>query len=131
MLKIGCHLSSSKGYLAMGKEAVKIGANTFQFFTRNPRGGKAKPLDLEDVAAYRAFSKEHGLFPILAHAPYTLNACAARRGPADLRPGDHGRRPGPAGEYPREPVQLPPRQPCEAGGRNGHRADRGAPQRHV
>ena len=77
MLKIGCHLSSSKGYLAMGKEAVKIGANTFQFFTRNPRGGKAKPLDLEDMAAYRAFSQEQGLFPILAHAPYTLNACAA------------------------------------------------------
>ena len=50
MLKIGCHLSSSKGYLAMGKEAVKIGANTFQFFTRNPRGGSVKPLDLEDVA---------------------------------------------------------------------------------
>ena len=80
MLKIGCHLSSSKGYLAMGKEAVKIGANTFQFFTRNPRGGKAKPLDLEDMAAYRAFAQEHGLFPILAHAPYTLNACAADEG---------------------------------------------------
>ena len=80
MLKIGCHLSSSKGYLAMGKEAVKIGANTFQFFTRNPRGGKAKDLDLEDVAAYRAFAKEQGLFPILAHAPYTLNACGADEG---------------------------------------------------
>ena len=53
MLKIGCHLSSSKGYLAMGKEAVKIGANTFQFFTRNPRGGKAKPMDLEDMAALK------------------------------------------------------------------------------
>lgn len=77
MLKIGCHLSSSKGYLAMGREAVKIGANTFQFFTRNPRGGKAKDLDLEDVAAYRAFAEEQGLFPVLAHAPYTLNACAA------------------------------------------------------
>ena len=64
----------------MGKEAVKIGANTFQFFTRNPRGGKAKPLDLEDMAAYRAFAQEHGLFPILAHAPYTLNACAADEG---------------------------------------------------
>ena len=80
MLKIGCHLSSSKGYLAMGKEAVKIGANTFQFFTRNPRGGKAKDLDLEDVAAYRAFAQEQGLFSILAHAPYTLNACAADEG---------------------------------------------------
>lgn len=80
MLKIGCHLSSAKGYLAMGKEAIKIGANTFQFFTRNPRGGKAKPLDLEDAAAYRAFAQEQGLFPILAHAPYTLNACAADEG---------------------------------------------------
>lgn len=80
MLKIGCHLSSSKGFLAMGKTAVEIGANTFQFFTRNPRGGKAKELDLEDVSAYLSFSKEHGLFPILAHAPYTLNACAADEG---------------------------------------------------
>lgn len=76
MLRIGCHLSSSKGYLAMGKEAVKIGANTFQFFTRNPRGGKAKPLDIADIEAYLAFAKEHGIEKILAHAPYTLNACA-------------------------------------------------------
>lgn len=80
MLKIGCHLSSSKGYLAMGKEAVKIGANTFQFFTRNPRGSKAKPLDLDDMASYSSYAQEHGLFPILAHAPYTLNACAADEG---------------------------------------------------
>lgn len=80
MLKIGCHLSSAKGFLAMGKEAVKIGANTFQFFTRNPRGGKAKPLDLEDVAAFRSLAEEQGFFPILAHAPYTLNACAADQG---------------------------------------------------
>lgn len=84
MLKIGCHLSSSKGFLAMGKTAVEIGANTFQFFTRNPRGGKAKPLDLEDVEAYRSFAAEHGLFPILAHAPYTLNACAADEGLRDF-----------------------------------------------
>ncbi|MEH2935301.1 deoxyribonuclease IV [Acutalibacter sp. JLR.KK004] len=80
MLKIGCHLSSAKGFLAMGKDAVKIGANTFQFFTRNPRGGKAKALDLEDVAAFRALAAEQGFFPILAHAPYTLNACAADEG---------------------------------------------------
>ncbi len=80
MLKIGCHLSSAKGFLAMGKDAIKIGANTFQFFTRNPRGGKAKELNLEDVSAYRAFAEEHGFFPILAHAPYTLNACAADEG---------------------------------------------------
>lgn len=80
MLKIGCHLSSAKGFLAMGRDAVKIGANTFQFFTRNPRGGKAKALDLEDVAAFRTLAAEQGFFPILAHAPYTLNACAADEG---------------------------------------------------
>lgn len=76
MLRIGCHLSSSKGYLAMGREAVKIGANTFQFFTRNPRGGKAKELNLADIEEYLAFAGEHGIAQILAHAPYTLNACA-------------------------------------------------------
>jgi len=77
MLRIGCHLSSSRGYLAMGKQAVEIGANTFQFFTRNPRGGAVRPLDQADLSAYRAFADEHGLGPVLAHAPYTLNACAA------------------------------------------------------
>ena len=77
MLNIGCHLSSSRGYLAMGREAVKLGASTFQFFTRNPRGGKAKPQDPADVAAYLEFAKENGLTPGLAHAPYTLNPCAA------------------------------------------------------
>lgn len=60
----------------MGKEAVKIGANTFQFFTRNPRGGKAKALDIADIEAYLEFAKEHGIAKILAHAPYTMNACA-------------------------------------------------------
>lgn len=82
MFKIGCHLSSSKGCTAMGKEAVKIGANTFQFFTRNPRGGAAKPLDEKDMKAYVEFAKENGLGRILAHAPYTLNAAAAKE---DLR----------------------------------------------
>lgn len=77
MLKIGCHLSASKGYLAMGKQAFQIGANTFQFFSRNPRGGAAKALDLDDIAAFRSYADEHGFYPILAHAPYTLNACAA------------------------------------------------------
>ena len=80
MLRIGCHLSSAKGFLAMGKEAVGIGANTFQFFTRNPRGGKAKALDTEDIAAYLAYAQEHGIAQILAHAPYTLNACAKDEG---------------------------------------------------
>lgn len=77
MLKIGCHLSSSKGYLAMGREAVRIGANTFQFFTRNPRGSAVKPLDHKDIAAYLTWAGEHGLFPLLAHAPYTFNLCSA------------------------------------------------------
>lgn len=75
-MKIGCHLSASKGFLAMGKTAIDIGANTFQFFTRNPRGGAAKPLDQKDIDAFLAFSKENGIDVILAHAPYTLNACA-------------------------------------------------------
>ena len=78
MLTIGCHLSSSGGFLAMGKTAASIGANTFQFFTRNPRGGAAKPVDSDDTAAFRAFAEEHGFPVILAHAPYTLNACASR-----------------------------------------------------
>lgn len=77
MLSIGCHLSSSKGYLNMGKDAVKIDANTFQFFTRNPRGSKAKALDKADIEAYLAFAAAHRINRILAHAPYTLNACSA------------------------------------------------------
>lgn len=77
MFTIGCHLSSSKGYLDMAKTAVKIGANTFQFFTRNPRGGSAKPIDSEDIKAFLEYSKENGINTILAHAPYTLNACSA------------------------------------------------------
>ena len=73
MFKIGCHLSSSKGYLAMGKEAISIEANTFQFFTRNPRGGKAKALNKEDITAYINFAEENKIQSIMAHAPYTLN----------------------------------------------------------
>ena len=77
MLHIGCHLSSSKGFLAMGKTALSIGADTFQFFTRNPRGGKAKAVKPEDAAALNALMREHSFAPILAHAPYTMNPCAA------------------------------------------------------
>ena len=77
MFTIGCHLSSSKGYLNMAETAVSINANTFQFFTRNPRGGAAKPIDENDIKAFLEYSKEHGIEKILAHAPYTLNACAA------------------------------------------------------
>lgn len=76
-MKIGCHLSSSGGYLAMAQTAVSIGANVFQFFTRNPRGGAAKPIDPRDVDAFKVYAEENGIGPILAHAPYTLNAAAA------------------------------------------------------
>lgn len=76
-LVIGCHLSSSKGYLAMGKTALSIGANTFQFFTRNPRGGKAKAVDPQDAAALMQLAEENNFGPLLAHAPYTMNPCAA------------------------------------------------------
>ena len=77
MFYIGCHLSSAKGFLAMGKDAEKIGATTFQFFTRNPRGGSAKPLDHEDIAAFLKLKEELGLGTLVAHAPYTLNGCSA------------------------------------------------------
>lgn len=77
MLTIGCHLSISKGYLHMGKEALSLGANTFQYFTRNPRGGKARSFDEADMKALEAFMAEHNFGKILGHAPYTLNACAA------------------------------------------------------
>lgn len=77
MFRIGCHLSSSKGYLAMGKQALSIGANTFQYFTRNPRGGAVKELNLKDVEAYLEFAEANDIRDILAHAPYTINACAA------------------------------------------------------
>lgn len=77
MFYIGCHLSASKGFAHMGKEALSIGANTFQFFTRNPRGAKAKALDPADAAALCRLMEEHHFGPIVAHAPYTLNACSA------------------------------------------------------
>ena len=77
MLNIGCHLSTTKGYENMGKEAIKIGANTFQYFTRNPRGGKAKDRDEKDILALRKLMEENKFAKILAHAPYTLNGCSA------------------------------------------------------
>lgn len=76
MLNIGCHLSSSKGFKHMGKEALSINANTFQFFSRNPRGSKAKAVDEKDTAALNEILKENNFAPVLAHAPYTLNACS-------------------------------------------------------
>jgi len=77
MLHIGCHLSSSKGFAAMGRQALELGADTFQFFTRNPRGSRAKELDAADAAALAALLREHRFAPIIAHAPYTLNLCGA------------------------------------------------------
>ena len=77
MLRIGCHLSSAKGYVSMARQAEQIKANTFQFFTRNPRGGNAKNIDPSDVAAFLEKAQEDDISPILAHAPYTLNACSA------------------------------------------------------
>ena len=77
MLHIGCHLSSARGFLAMGRQALALGADTFQFFTRNPRGSKAKAVDPTDAAALMALLAEHGFAPVIAHAPYTLNLCGA------------------------------------------------------
>ena len=74
---IGCHLSVSKGFLPMGKDALKIGANTMQFFTRNPRGGKAKDIDENDINSFLSFCSDNGITSFLAHAPYTLNPCSA------------------------------------------------------
>ena len=76
MLHIGCHLSISKGFAHIGKEALSIKADTFQFFTRNPQGGKAKDIDLADVAKFRALAAENHFAPVVAHAPYTLNPCS-------------------------------------------------------
>lgn len=76
MLHIGCHLSISKGFAHIGKEALSIKADTFQFFTRNPQGGKAKDIDLADVAKFRTLAAENHFAPLVAHAPYTLNPCS-------------------------------------------------------
>ena len=77
-LRIGCHLSTADGYAAMADDAVSIGATTFAFFTRNPRGGNARELDEKDLAAFLATLEEHGIGPLVAHAPYTMNLCSAK-----------------------------------------------------
>ncbi|MBE7033532.1 MAG: deoxyribonuclease IV [Ruminococcaceae bacterium] len=84
MFYLGCHLSASKGFLHMAKEAVSIGANTFQFFTRNPRGFAAKDIDEKDIAAFLEYTEENGFGKILAHAPYTLNPSSADEKVRDL-----------------------------------------------
>ena len=78
MLTIGCHLSTTKGYAAMGRDALSIGANTFAFFTRNPRGGNAKDLDPDDVAELRRILADREFGPLVAHAPYTYNPCSTK-----------------------------------------------------
>lgn len=77
-LHIGCHLSSSQGFLAMGREAISLKADTFAFFTRNPRGSAAKAIDANDVASFLDFQKKHAIGTLVAHAPYTMNACSAK-----------------------------------------------------
>lgn len=77
MMNIGCHLSVAKGFMAMGRDALAINANTFQFFSRNPRGSKAKDINRADIAAFLEFAAEHRFTTLLAHAPYTLNPCSA------------------------------------------------------
>lgn len=84
MLYIGNHTSSSRGYLAMGKQMLTNGGNTFAFFTRNPRGGNAKAIDPADVAKFQEIAREHEFGKIVAHAPYTLNACAAKENLRDF-----------------------------------------------
>lgn len=80
MLNIGCHLSSSKGYKHMGKEALSINANTFQYFSRNPRGSKAKAMDIEDAKALCKIMEENSFAPLVVHAPYTMNPCSTDEG---------------------------------------------------
>ena len=80
MLRIGCHLSISKGYEALAKDALAVGGNTFQFFTRNPRGGSAKAIDMADIERFQSIAEKHDIAVPLAHAPYTMNVCAADTG---------------------------------------------------
>lgn len=84
MFTIGCHLSASDGFLSMAQTTVAIGGNTFQYFSRNPRGSKARSLDRDDIDRFNAFAEENGIYKILCHAPYTMNACSANPGLRDL-----------------------------------------------
>jgi len=84
MLNIGCHLSIAKGYTHMGQEALSIAANTFQFFTRNPRGSQTRTIDLEDIAGLQRLLTDNHFAPLLGHAPYTMNPCSADPGLREL-----------------------------------------------
>ena len=90
MIRIGCHLSSSKGYESMAKDAIAIDANTFQFFTRNPRGGNAKAINEKDVERFLTIAKEKDITPLLAHAPYTLKGMFCRPKTSGLCKKNHG-----------------------------------------
>ena len=103
MFRIGCHISSAGGYLAMAKRAAALGANTFAFFTRNPRGGSAKAIEDADITAFHAECARAGIDRLVAHAPYTLNPCAAKPNVAEFarnglfrRPAAHGAHARPA-----------------------------------
>lgn len=84
MLHIGCHLSASKGYKNMGKTALSIGANTFQFFTRNPRGGRAKEINEKDIQEFLILAEENHFAKLVAHAPYTVNPCSSEEKTRDF-----------------------------------------------
>lgn len=84
MIYLGCHLTSSKGFENMAKEAISINADTLQFFTRNPRGGKAKDIDAQDVEKYKKLAKAHNFGKVIAHAPYTLNPCSKEQKTRDF-----------------------------------------------
>ena len=115
MLTIGCHLSTTKGYRAMGETALSIGANTFAFFTRNPRGGKAKDLDMDDVAALRELMEQNDFGPLVAHAPYTYNPCSAKERAREFALEAMAEDLQRHGSTARQLLQLSPRRACGAG----------------
>lgn len=118
MLTIGCHLSTTKGYRAMGETALSIGANTFAFFTRNPRGGKAKDLDMDDVAALRELMAQNDFGPLVLMPRIPITLLSQRAG-ARVCPGGHGRGPAahgalPGNYYNFHPVRMWGRAPTPA-----------------
>ena len=124
----GCHLSPSGGYAAMVRTAASLGGDTFQFFTRNPRGSRAKAPDLADAARAGALMKEGAFGPVVAHGAYTMNLCTQDPDARAYRPGFDGGS-GPDCPAPRVLVQLPPRQPRGAGAGGGDLSDCRGPGR--
>ena len=90
MIYIGNHVSVAKGFLAMGQEELSLGGTTFAFFTRNPRGGNAKEVQPDDVAALQKLLQVQGFGPLVAHAPYTMNLCSAKESAGIFKPGSAG-----------------------------------------